>query len=759
MQAHDPLVGWFQLVLRHRRAVVVATALVTVLALGVLTRVTVGNTLQGIFFGDSPDYLRYVERSREFGSDEHVLVGLPAPDPTDPARIESLRRLDSFAREHPGFTRADSLATAQRIESEDGALVVVPAAEHAPEPDGTLVGRDGQSLAVVVELAVDPDRTAPEGLAHLRALMEQLAAEGIDEVHTAGFPVVLLSMLDLAWDNLYLLLPLSAAALLVVVLAVFKRLLPAVVSLGIAGLAMVWTMAVAALVDPVFSIMITAVPLVVVVVGFSDVIHLWSAWEQERALGKTREQAILASASDVGRACLLTSLTTFVGFIGLRFVPTPMFRQLGLALGVGVGLALLLAMTLVPVLLSYGLDDQAGQPRQSGRLGAAMDRFLDGILDGMRGLSTRRPRAVVAVFALCSVAALAAASQARFDADLASRVDESHPLQQDARWLAERFVGDNIVQVFIEGDEVGSVVEAEALASVARFQAAVEARPDTDQATSLVDAVERIHAVLDPDASAPLPTTSEAIAQELLLFELSGGEDLDRLVDFDRRRLRMLVQLPAAGMRATRDTALGIEALAAAHLAPGLRAEATGLSPLMGAWIDRIILGQSRGVGFSVVVVALIMALGLRSLRLGLVSMVPNLLPLLGLLGVLGLAWETTDTDTATVAMLAIGIGVDDTIHFLMRYRVEQGRTASRQQALDRTFAFAGRAILMTTVVLVVGFLPCLLSDYFSLWILGGLLPLVLVLAVLADLLLVPAMVQLGWLAVPSRGPVPPELP
>jgi predicted RND superfamily exporter protein len=86
-----------------------------------------------------------------------------------------------------------------------------------------------------------------------------------------------------------------------------------------------------------------------------------------------------------------------------------------------------------------------------------------------------------------------------------------------------------------------------------------------------------------------------------------------------------------------------------------------------------------------------------------------------------------------------------------MRYRVEQGRTADRQAALDRTFAFAGRAILMTTVVLVVGFLPCLLSDYFSLWILGGLLPLVLVLAVLADLLLVPAMVQLGWLAVAPR--------
>ena len=102
--------------------------------------------------------------------------------------------------------------------------------------------------------------------------------------------------------------------------------------------------------------------------------------------------------------------------------------------------------------------------------------------------------------------------------------------------------------------------------------------------------------------------------------------------------------------------------------------------------------------------------------------------------------------------MLAIGIGVDDTIHFLMRYRVEAARTADQAEAIERTFRFAGRAIVMTTVVLIVGFLPCALSDYFSLWILGTLLPMVLFFAVLADLLMVPAMVRLGWLSVRPSG-------
>ncbi len=759
MAPRDPLVWWFRQVLRHRGLVLGLTALITVAALGCLSRVSVGNTLQGLFFGDSPDYARYLTQVERFGSDEHILVGLPAPDPADPGLHARLGAIDDFARAHPGFARADSLATAQRLATEDGALVVHPATEGPVEADGRLVGRDGQSVALVVELAVDPGRKAAQGLANIADLERALAAQGLDGGHLAGFPVLMVSMLDLAWDNLALLLPLSAAALLLVVLAVFQRLLPAVVSVGIAGLAMVWTMAVAALIDPVFSIMVTAVPLVVVVVGFSDVIHLWSAWEQERALGKPREEAILASASDVGRACLLTSLTTFVGFIGLRFVPTPMFQQLGLALGVGVGLALLLAMTLVPVLLSYGLDDRAGSPRPPGRVGAAVDGLIDGLLARMQALAARRPWAIIGLFGAATAVALAGATQATFDADIASRVDAGHPLARDAAWLSERFVGDNIVQVFLTADAPGGISTAAALASIDRFHQAVAALPPVEDVHSLASAVATLHPLLAPDDPAPLPATDAALAQELLLFELAGGQDLDRLVDFERQHARMVVQLPPGGMRATRDTARQIDALAATHLVPGLSAEATGLSSLMGAWIDRIIAGQAQGVGFSVGVVALLMVLGLRSLRLGLVSMLPNLLPLIGLGGLLGLAWETADTDTAIVAMLAIGIGVDDTIHFLMRYRVEQARCPDRATALSRTYAFAGRAILMTTVVLVIGFLPCLLSDYFSLWILGSLLPLVLVLAVLADLLLVPAMVAVGWLALPAPPPPAPCAP
>ena len=125
--------------------------------------------------------------------------------------------------------------------------------------------------------------------------------------------------------------------------------------------------------------------------------------------------------------------------------------------------------------------------------------------------------------------------------------------------------------------------------------------------------------------------------------------------------------------------------------------------------------------------------------------MLPNLFPLLVVVACLALTWEQVDSDCIALTFVALGIGVDDTIHFLTRLRLEAGR-AEIGEAITRTFAYAGRGIVMTTAILALGFLPLLTSDYFLMRMFGSLLPLCMVVALLADLLLVPAFARLGWL-------------
>ena len=242
-------------------------------------------------------------------------------------------------------------------------------------------------------------------------------------------------------------------------------------------------------------------------------------------------------------------------------------------------------------------------------------------------------------------------------------------------------------------------------------------------------------------------------------LKLAKGHGIERLVDLDRGVLRLAVRLKRYGMRETHDTGRQIARIGRRHLGDQTRLEITGLMFLLGGWLDSILVGQRNGILVSLIVIALMMVIGTRSLRVGLWSMVPNVLPLLMVAGYVGAFWEQIDSDTLVIAMLAIGIGVDDTIHFLMRYRLEAARCKDRTQALRATYRFAGRAIVITSVILCLGFLPFATSDYFSIRIMGTLLPAVLIVALLADLLLVPALIQVGWMAYPANNGQPPQGP
>ncbi len=171
----------------------------------------------------------------------------------------------------------------------------------------------------------------------------------------------------------------------------------------------------------------------------------------------------------------------------------------------------------------------------------------------------------------------------------------------------------------------------------------------------------------------------------------------------------------------------------------------TGVMPMLGGFMDELIAGQRRGLMAACLAIAVMMMLGMRSWRVGLLSMLPNLLPPLAVAGLAGMLWTHVDIDVLVVAVIAIGVGVDDTIHFLMRFRIESSRAPSLE-AIHRTFEVAGRGIVFTTVILTLGFLPLALGQYHSVWVMGVFLPFALIVALVADLLLVPALAVVGLL-------------
>lgn len=753
-----------QFVLRRRGYLVALCALVTCLAGAALVqRAQLESSLARMFLGEDPRFERYRELSERFGSDEVLALGIEDPQLFEPAGQARLRAAVAALERNVGVRRVASLLDAVYLEPglppqprsylesalQDPARIPELRARLAKDPGGLLLGRDGSSSAILIELAPAATRKA-EGIPELVAsvLAPVYEVYPAEQIHRAGTPAMVAEVFRELFSALTLTTPLVALVLLGSVWLLFGRLWPAAISLGVAAIAVVWTLGVAVMIEPQLNIMTAAVPAVILIISFSDIVHLCSAYlleldrSEPAARAAAREAAILSSASEVGRACLFTSLTTFTGFLCLSFLPVPVFRVLGVVLGLGVGVALLLAVTLVPILFSYL---PAPPPLRPGGLTLRIQELLERILAGCQDLALRRPWTIHWVFVACCGLAVAGSARLEIETDFSARLTEGNAARRDQEWFRESFVSADAIQVYVRPKDPALLLDPAWLRRTAAFARDLEGIEGVERVTSIFDLLIQVHRAVPgaaPDEG--FPQDLRRIRGLTNLLALGGAESLRPFLDREGGRLRILVHPVGSGMRDSARAAAAVEALARERL-PETEVEASGLLALFGGFLDVVVEAQAQGLLISCLTIGFLMVVGLRSIRSGVVSMLPNLLPLGVLTAALALLWDRVDSDAFALTYIALGIGVDDTIHFLVRYRQEAAHHPG-PMALRRTFAFAGRGILMTTIILSCGFLPFLLSDYFFMRMLGGLLPLCFVVAVAADLLWIPALTQIGWI-------------
>lgn len=767
------MAAYVRFILRFRVLVIVACLGITAGSVHALSQASLGTSMGRMFFGESPDFKRYLELAEQFGTDEVIVFGLEDIDILSTENLDRLERATTRMSESEEVARVMSVLDSQRMErAEDGGLEVLDFAELAREDQGNraallerlasderaaglLISRDSADTLIAIEVIGDPEREAEVLPDLVEGFHQILVEEGFPEekIHRSGFPAVMAEMLSESVYSLTVIFPACALILFVVVFWLFRRFWPVYITMGVTALGVLWTMGFSvAFVSPSIGLMHTMTPAVVMLVAFSDVIHLCSAYLLELGAGKEKREAIEGASIDVGRACFYTSITTFFGFLGMTFVPVPAFRQLGWVLGFGVAIALLIAITVVPIFFHYMPTPTDWRQGSSSKV----HDWLDGLLGWCARVSMHRARTVIAGFTIFLGLSLVGVSNLYIESAFQGRLSEDNRVSQDLIWFSDNFAEANYLDLYVAADEDGGLYEPELLASVAAFQERIEARSNVDSAQSIVNLIEEMHEKLTGEADA-LPKSRDAIAQYMLLFEMSGGSDLNRMIDFDRKRMRITVRLENEKMRASYE--LGVAAVQdGLETLDGASVEATGLLYLMGGWLDDLILGQRKGLLFTFIFITFMMMLGLRSPWIGAWSMLPNALPLVAVGGLCGLIWDEVDSDTLVMAMYAIGIGVDDTVHFMMRYKTESARHADPEVALKNTFNFAGRAIVMTTVVLALGFSPFATSGYYSVQIMGTLLPYTLIVALLADLLLVPALVSVGLLRFRSPSSVEGEV-
>lgn len=670
-------------------------------------RFSVAPSMAALLPATGPARDTFERAQRLFGDDDIALVAWFAPDVFTPLRLAAWKRLTGALEALPGVARVESLASATDVRSSgeqtaiDAFLREVPgdaasaaaARERAlanPLLRGRLVGVDGNALLLAVRFDPALDvRALRERVERIRAV-SAAEATGADAL-VSGPLIVRLEMSRMLTDDLVRVMPLAVLATFVVSAAAFRSLAGVVLPLFANGLAAALTLAAFVQRGHELDFVTVILAPVVYVVGFAYAIHVLSAHAHQRAQGLDGAAAARAACKDVFAPLALTAVTTVAAFLALTTSELSSIRVFGGYAALGVALAWFASMTVVPAGLTVMRTPAPARPHARSRFGALV----------ARAIGTHR-RLVLCAAGAVAVVAVAGAQRVEVDTAVLHNFDADSDVRQGFARIAGAFAGPVPLRILIETDAPDGFRDPAQLRELRRLALWLEEQPEVGGVYSLADYVALLYRAIDPEGAAgqPLPSSARLVNHLLLL---GGGPDLRHFVDASGRTALVHVRTAALSTAAVNDLSGRIEDRLAAL--PGeLIGRVTGTSALTARSVEAVTRGQvtSLAVAFGVVLVVLSLAFG--SLKIGLLALVPNVVPVAFYFGLLGYAGLTLNLTTSLVACAVFGIAIDDSVHFLARYGMERGRQASASRAVEATLGAVLRPVTVTTLALVAGF-------------------------------------------------------
>lgn len=765
----------------HRWWVVLLSVLLLAGSLGLASGAHVDASYEAYFDPRDPTYQYYEQFRDDFGSDEICYILYDASDREhgvfDYEVMRTILRLTEVLEDEvPFIYEVTSLASAERIEGTEEGVDIRALRDDFPATQeellalreyylgeplfvGGLVSKDARYGAIIIEMdrsstdPLDEIRLDPEGGDGLENLYPQVTDNAIREIlarsefagltfHHSG---------DVPWNAIYnvviaeesIVLGAATAGVIALVLLFFFRSFVGVVApTVVVQLSVIATVAFIAVVGWKLDLSFSSIPTLITAIGVAHAVHILSEFRVRFAETGDRREALVQTLYLVGTPCMLTSVTTAIGFGAMGFVPIKSIAHMGVYSAFGVIACFLLSLTLLLSFLSLGQRAPLPSKAQRREPYAKGGRVMSAVLAGTAGFVVRERRPILAAYGALLIFSLAGITRLTVDANWLNDFYDDLPLKKSTIYIDEIMGGiTNLVLLFQAGEPEG-IKEPAALAEVARLQAWADEQDLVRKTYSPVDILKDLNQSFhaeDPTFYS-LPETRDLVAQYLLLYEGAGGTEAQQYLSHDFQRARLELRLRLAMTSETVKLVQSLEEELAEHPVEVTTLSVTGIGALWLKLLDHLVTSQIRGFLLAFSAIAVLMCFVFRSLSTGIISMMPNLSPILLTLGVMGWCWIDLDYSKAAVAAVALGIAVDDTIHLVSRCRYEFQRCGNYAEALRAALADVGRALLITSIALVLGFLVLLGSILQSQATQGLLLATTILTALVADFLLMPAL-------------------
>jgi len=755
--------GCLAVVMRRPLWTLLIVAGITLLLGWQLPSLSFKTSIYDLIIEQLPESKQYREFHEQFGSDEIIRLVIKAKNVFDTATFTRITRMSEAAGRIAGVRRIISLPEMkQAVDIGNAWSLDEFRALLAPVKlfQRNLISEDQRTTIITLVLGPEADKDAV--IAEVDRLIS--SADEPLQLYQTGMPLVSQALAAFTQQDFFHLTPITLIVIAILLIVFFRNVHCLVLPLACVLLSMIWTFGAMAWTGHAVSMLTTIVPVFLIAVGTAYCLHICAEYLHQTRTATSVAAAVEATFGHMTFPVTLAVLTTMIGIGSLAVNPIRAIQEFAFCACFGMTSLLVIVLTFFPavlILLPPPAKQSAGQ--------SLVDRAIDRLLALIVNLNLKHQRRNMIIIGLVTVVCIAGLFGVRVETNPVSYFKSGTPVSRNFHDIYEQMSGSFPINVTMTGKTEAYFENPDNVARIKALQDYLERLPGVDKTISLADylmLVNYAYNQYDPQYYT-LPGEPYELRMLINNFKILLGNDLmQRFMSPDYNQTNILMLTHIASSREFLKTKADIVAHAEHAFGKELAVGVTGLGVVIAASSHLLTVGQIKSLSISLVLIFGVMAALFVSAKVGLIAVLPNLFPILVNFGLMGLFGIPLSTATSLIASVAIGLAVDDTIHYLVRYNTEFKKHLNKDRAMRDTLMAVGRPMLFTSCTIGLGFTVLIFSHFQPTSIFGVLMVVTMVSALIGDTIILPTLMMhvelvTAWdllKMMPTVGGLPPSM-
>lgn len=732
-------------------SVITGMVILIFLAIYPASQIRTDFNLEGFYPEEDPVIEDYDLLEEEFGRDDNtILIGFQSDSLISAAVLSDIESLTNEFEEIQFIKSVRSITNSQQIKNVNDRLTFSDFIKEIPKDteklsqlkedltddpflEGSLINKSGNATAFMLKIN-EQENTYPNRnkiINDINTILEKRS--GVYEFRKSGIPFFRNQYVNLLNGEIVIYIGFSSVLIILLLWYLYRSVWGVLFPMIIVWTTLLLTVAIIHLTGGYLEIMSTTIAPILLCVGVADSIHMISKYDDARENGNGKRRSIIEMLTTLGSATFLTSVTTAIGFASLLSSSVMPMAKFGMYTAIGVLLAYVITIFFLPVALSKSKKERVFNEK-SGSFYPLISRALNKIT----ALNRLHYKKILVLGFIGTLLVFTGVRHVDVNGKVFDDLGEDTELMLDSHFFSQQLTPQFPLEFIISTGAQDGALSHDLVERVADLENYLLKYEEIERVAGFHLLIEEVHRILS-ESEETLPENDATIAQYALLLEINDAAMLGRLINFDYSKLRVTAFTEDVGSKRINEMRDSISVYLSENF-PDEEITLTGTTILSADLTNKIVYSLAWSILIAVLAISIIMTLLFRNVYMVIISLIPNLIPLLAVAGVMGFFDVDIKPSTAVIFTIALGIAVDDSIHYLARFRIEHMRTGALFASITTTTVRTGRAIIVTSLILIAGFGTLITSAFTSTAMMGILVCSTIAAALLADLFILPSL-------------------